>query len=202
MIFSYRSNIREDDQLLSRLCGYCYTANKIPIVICEESVWRDVSKYQEVIIELSKRATSVHRNDRIITNEELNMIIQDIDEHKRKPYMFENINMNKYGTLFDDKNKLKKKDKINMLMKIIRENDCNSLVEFINNSNCKQITMPKTEASYKKHVEDVYKKYQENRNFVIDFTPAEKNNDCWMGIIDNKNNRVFIIVWVVNSTVI
>jgi hypothetical protein len=88
-----------------------------------------------------------------------------------------------------------------MAIEIIKENN-NSLYEFITNSQCKQVTTPDESSSYKKHVEDVYKKYKENKNFVIDFTPKDKENDCWMCIIDKKNNRFFIIVWVVNSTVI
>ena len=198
MIFGCSSTIRDNDQLLSRLCGYCYTVDKVPIVVCDKSVWRDVSKYQEVIIKLTKKAMT--DNDRILTDEDLNMIIQDIDENKRIPYMFEDLDMNKYEDLF--RSKMSYKDKKNMVFEIIKENN-NSLYEFITNSKCKEITRPEiSDSSYKKHVEDVYKKYKENKNFVIDFTQEDKKDDCWLGIIDNKNNRLFIIVWVVNSTVI
>lgn len=197
MIFGCSSTIRDNDQLLSRLCGYCYTVDKVPIVICDKNVWRDVSKYQEVVIKLTKKA--MIDNDRILTDEDLNMIIQGIDKNKRIPYMFEDFNMNKYENLFKPttQNGIKKE----IIIEIIKENN-NSLYEFIINSQCKQVTTPDESSSYKKHVEDVYKKYKENKNFVIDFTPKDKENDCWMCIIDKKNNRFFIIVWVVNSTVI
>ena len=33
----------------------------------------------------------------------------------------------------------------------------------------------------------------------IDLSPQDKMNDCWMGIIDARNFRVFVLVWVVNS---
>ena len=197
MIFGSSSAIRDNDQLLSRLCGYCYTVDKVPIVVCDKNVWRDVSKYQEVVIELTKKAMT--DNDRILTDEDLNIIIQGIDKNKRIPYMFEDLDMNKYENLF--KPTILKKEKKPMVIEIIKDNN-NSLYEFITNSKCKQITTPEESSSYKKHVEDVYKKYKENKNFVIDFTPEDKANDCWMCIIDKKNNRFFIIVWVVNSTVI
>ena len=199
MIFSSSSNICEDEQLLSRVCGYCYTLVK-PLVVCEENVWDNVTKYQKAIIKLSEIAICDNHKDRILSIKKLNSIIHDIDENKRRPYMFEGFDMDKYGSLFNNNNKIKDYKK-NMVMEIIKENNT-SLYEFINNSKCKQITTPVEEASYKKHIIDVYKKYQENKNFVIDFTPEEKKNDSWMGIIDNKNNRLFIIVWVVNSIVI
>lgn len=199
MILGSSSTIREDEQLLSRVCGYCYLFDKKPLVVCEKNIWDDVSKYQKVIIKLSEIAMSNNQNDRIVTTDKLNLIIQDIDENKRRPYMFQNLDldMNKYDTLFGKKNGNKKE----IIMEIVKENN-NSLYLFITNSKCKQITMPDTTSSYKKHVIDVYYKYIENKNFVIDFTPEEKRNDCWMGIIDNKNKRLFVIVWVVNSTAI
>lgn len=210
MIFSSNSTIREEDQLLSRVCGYCYTNNIIPKVICEKDVWSDVSKYQKVMIKLSKIAICDNRNDRILSTEKLNSIINDIDENKRRPYMFENLDMNKYGNLFKCP-LMTNHERKNMVMEIIRENNT-SLYNFINHSKCKQITQPgrnkelttdlENTASYKKHVIDVYKKYKENKNFIIDFTPEDKEDDCWQGIIDSINNRLFIIVWVVKSTLI
>ena len=210
MIFSSSSNICEDEQLLSRACGYCYTLVK-PLVVCQEDVWDDVTKYQETIIKLSEIATSHNRNDRIITTEKLISILHDIDVNKRRPYMFEGFDMDKYGSLFKCAS-MTNHERKNMVMEIIKENNT-SLYDFINHSKCKQITQPgkkeqlttedlEKTPSYKKHVIDVYKKYKENKNFVIDFTPEDKKEDCWQGIIDSINNRLFIIVWVVKSTLI
>lgn len=198
MIFGCSSTIREDDQLLSRVCGYCYSSNKKPTVICEEKIWEDVSNYQKVMIKITKKAMSYNRSDRILTDEDLNSMIQTLNSNKRPPYMFENLNMNQYGKLFDDYINLNKEEKQELVKNIIRENNM-LLYNFITNSNCKQITKPTSEDSYKKHVTDVYKLYQKNTNCIIDLSREEKRNNCWMGIIDIKYNRIFILVWVMNS---
>lgn len=62
MIFgSSSANIREEEQLLSRVCGYCYDANIKPKVICDKNVWDRVTKYQKIVIKLSEKAMSDNR---------------------------------------------------------------------------------------------------------------------------------------------
>ena len=197
LIFGCDSKIREEEQLMSRVCGYCYS-DIIPTVICSRKAWENVSKYQEVVIELSKIALLDDEKERILDEEKFNAIIQKIDGHKRVPFMFEGFDGSE--DIFVEK-KLNKKQKFNFFMSRIE--DINpGLAKFIKESNCKQITMPKENGSYKRHVEDVYRKVQEKKNFIIDFTPEEKEHDCWMGIIDSRQNRFFIITWVIDSTYI
>lgn len=83
MIFSGGGNLRENDQLMSRVCGYCYTADNKPTVVCSRDVWEDVSKYQEVVVELTKLAMSANQEDRVLDEEKMNEIIQNIDRNKR-----------------------------------------------------------------------------------------------------------------------
>jgi hypothetical protein len=75
MIFGCSSgNIREEEQLLSRVCGYCYDANIKPKVICGKDVWERVSKYQKVVIKLTEKAMSDNRN---LTTDELESIMRE-----------------------------------------------------------------------------------------------------------------------------
>ena len=195
LIFGCGGTVREKEQLMSRVCGYCYS-DIVPTVVCSEKSWENVSKYQEVVIELSKIALLEDEKERILDEEKFNSIIQKIDSHKRVPVMLEGFDGSE--DIFIEK-KLNKEQKIDFFIDHLRESNP-GLVKFMEESNCKQITMPESEKSYKKHVEDAFKKVQEKKNFVIDFTPKEKENDCWMGIVDSKQNRLFVITWVVDST--
>jgi len=170
----------------------------VPTVVCSQKSWENVSKYQEVVIELSKMALLENEEERILDEEKLNSVIQKIDSHKRVPIMIEDFDGSE--DIFIEK-KLNKEQKIKFFIDQLKLRELNpGLVKFMEYSNCKQITMPESEKSYKKHVEDVFKKVQEKKNFVIDFTPKEKENNCWMGIVDNKQNKLFVITWVVDST--
>jgi len=191
IIFGCDGSVREEEQLLSRVCGYCYSLENKPIVVCPLDIWNDVSKYQEVVIELSKLAMSENQEDLLLTESKLNSIIQNIDKHKRIPRMVDGFDGSE--DIFVEK-KLNKEQKIEFFKEQFPD-----LVNFMKESKCKQITMPKENGSYKKHVEDVFKKVQENKNFVIDFTPSEKESNCWMGIVDSRKNRLFVITWVVDS---
>jgi hypothetical protein len=191
VIFGCDGPVREEEQLLSRVCGYCYSLKNKPIVVCPLDIWNDVSKYQEVVIEISKLAMSENQEDRIFDESKLNSIIQNIDKHKRIPRMVDGFDGSE--DIFVEK-KLNKEQKIEFFKEQFPD-----LVNFMKESKCKQITMPKENGSYKKHVEDVFKKVQENKNFVIDFTPSDKESNCWMGIVDSRKNRLFVITWVVDS---
>jgi hypothetical protein len=195
MIFSGGGNLRENDQLMSRVCGYCYSAENKPTVVCSQGVWDEVSKYQEVIIEVAKLAMSSNHEDRILDEDKMNTIINNIDRNKRVPFMFDGFSEN--DVIFTGSRKERKK----ALFDRVRTSNP-ELFMFTRESKCKQITRPRTPESYKKHVEDTYSKYLENKNFIIDFSPQDKMDDCWMAVIDSINHRVFVIVWVVNSTCI
>jgi hypothetical protein len=76
LIFGCGGTLREEEQLMSRVCGYCYTDNYVPTVVCPQKVWENVSKYQEVIIEISKQAMLESKEEREFNEEKLNSIIQ------------------------------------------------------------------------------------------------------------------------------
>ena len=195
MIFSGGGNLRENDQLMSRVCGYCYSAENKPTIVCSRGVWDDVSKYQEVIIDLTKLAMSPTQEDRMLDEDKMNSIIQNMDRNKRTPFMLDGFTGSE--DIFNGSKKERRKALFDHVKTVNPE-----LFMFMTESKCKQITRPRTPESYKKHVEDAYSKYLENKNFIIDFSPQDKLDDCWMGIIDSINHRVFVIVWVVNSTCI
>ena len=84
------SVVREEEQLMSRVCGYCYS-DIVPTVVCSQKSWENVSKYQEVVIKLSKMALMEDISDRTIDEQKLNSIIQALDGHKRVPLMIDDF---------------------------------------------------------------------------------------------------------------
>ena len=132
---------------------------------------------------------------RMLDEDKMNTIIQNIDRNKRVPFMFDGFSEN--DVIFTGSKQERKKALFGHVQTSNPE-----LFMFMEGSKCKQITKPRTPESYKKHVEDTYRKYIENKNFIIDFSPQDKMDDCWMAVIDSINHRVFVIVWVVNSTCI
>jgi hypothetical protein len=133
-------------------------------------------------------------SDRIIDEQKLNSIIQALDGHKRVPLMIDDFSGEEEIFL---RNKLTNNEKINFFVHHFGKLNPN-LMTFMKESNCTKITMPKEDPSYKRHVEDAFKSYQAKKNFVIDLNAQDKESNCWIGIIDNRLNRLFVIVWVVN----
>lgn len=115
MIFgSSSANIREEEQLLSRVCGYCYDANRKPKVICDKDIWDRVTRYQKVVIKLSEKAMGDNRN---LTTEEFEIIMceaimQDNDKNTEIDYKIFNTADDGIKFTFD-KFKFKLNERIN-----------------------------------------------------------------------------------------
>ncbi len=75
LIFGCKGSPREEEQLMSRVCGYCYS-DIIPTVVCSQKSWENVSMYQDAIIKLSQLALSEDTEERILDEEKLTAIIQ------------------------------------------------------------------------------------------------------------------------------
>lgn len=103
MIFSGGGNLRENDQLMSRVCGYCYSAENKPIVVCSQGVWDEVSKYQEVIIELAKLAMSPNREDRVLDEVKFMEVIQMINNREIPPMIkVHTVEVSEYELITND----------------------------------------------------------------------------------------------------
>jgi hypothetical protein len=135
MIFGNSSaNIREEEQLLSRVCGYCYDANIKPNVICEKDVWERVSKYQKVVIKLTEKAMSDNRN---LTTDELELIMretimQDNDNNTELDYKVFNTADDGIKFTFDNfKINLKERFNNNAPKELQQNNGENPSIEYL-----------------------------------------------------------------------
>lgn len=119
------------------------------------------------------------------------------DNNKRVPVIVENIE--KTSNIFIP-GILNVQEKVDMILEILNKQGLNKLAAFIKNPNVLrgQITMPMTDNSYKKHIEDVVKAYINNAPFCIDNT--HKNNNNWQCFIDNRQYRLCFVVWVVDKS--
>lgn len=123
--------------------------------------------------------------------------IRTKDNNKRVPVIVENIE--KTSNIFIP-GILNVQEKVDMILEILNKQELNKLAAFIKNPNVLrgQITMPMTDNSYKKHIEDVVKAYMNNVPFCIDNT--HKNNNNWQCFIDNRQYRLCFVVWVVDES--
>ena len=91
--------------------------------------------------------------------------------------------------------KLSKSNKKQFIFDIVNNTD-EKLYKYITNTDCVQITMPIAEGSYKKHITDIVKK---NKPCTIDLTPEDKEKNNWQLFIDNRENRLCFVIWVVDE---
>uniref|UniRef100_A0A6C0DYE8 Uncharacterized protein n=1 Tax=viral metagenome TaxID=1070528 RepID=A0A6C0DYE8_9ZZZZ len=64
---------------------------------------------------------------------------------------------------------------------------------------CKQITRPDTDNSYKKHISDSINKYNFNQPFIIDLKPEERQKNNWQCYIDSRESRLIFLVWCLDE---
>jgi hypothetical protein len=117
-------------------------------------------------------------------------------KNKRVPIVVENID--KHHIIFTD-SKLSVNVKVKEIVEILNKQGLNKLIEFIQHPNVvrSQITAPSTDTSYKKHIVDVVKSYNNNSPFSIDNIHKDKNN--WQCFIDTREHRLCFVIWVVDE---
>lgn len=88
-------------------------------------------------------------------------------------------------------------EKKKFIFNIVKDID-EKLYKYITNTavTCKQITTPIEDGSYKRHVIDIVNK---NKPCVIDLEPKDKEKNNWQLFIDNRENRLCFVIWVVDE---
>ena len=196
-------NIEEQQQLVSRMNGYTHKGI-VPKIVCSENTHRDLLVYEKMIIKTMTIMSNPNKNDRKcdilfferIVNEAKNETLFYCKPNERVPIMF-NLE-NNMSFLPSLQSCITKEEKVIKIKGYIKDKN-NKLYEFINSSNCKQITTPVSDKSYKKHIIDVYNNYKKHKRFSVDFNNKDKQKNSWQCFIDTKKNRFFIILWVVDS---
>ena len=86
------------------------------------------------------------------------------------------------------------------MWKGIKDNETyTKLLNFINTTNvhCIQITQPKTDSSYKKHITDVVNASITNTSYSVDLSQDSKDKNNWQMFIDNREKRLCFVIWSV-----
>jgi hypothetical protein len=142
----------------------------------------------------------ISKSNVFMDSKNIKNLVPVIRKHKNKrvPIVVENIDIN--NVLFT-KNRLSVNRKVEEILDILKKHDLRKLIEFINHPNVvrSQITAPDTDNSYKKHIEDVVKSYNNNSPFSIDNVHKDKNN--WQCFIDTREHRLCFVIWVVDEEI-
>jgi hypothetical protein len=88
----------------------------------------------------------------------------------------------------------KRKNKEDMLKKLFMEK-IPEMYEKIKDYSIKQISTPNTDNSYDKNVIKMAKKAERKEKGYLNFTEEEKKSNIWQAIIDNRENRIILIIY-------
>lgn len=88
-----------------------------------------------------------------------------------------------------------KREKLNKIKNFIKNQNDDKVYDFCNNHRNKQITIPKTEKSRKKHIINAIQKYEKNEPFSIALSKEWKNENNWQVFIDKHNYNIIVIIW-------
>lgn len=105
--------------------------------------------------------------------------------------------------IFHFPNGEKNKDKkVGFVVDFIKDKEkYERLYNFITNPNtkCCQATKPNLDGSYQKHINPLVKHIHSNVPCSIDFKPEDKLTNSWNLYIDNREHRLFVLLWVIDD---
>lgn len=175
-------------QLLGRATGHKNFINDITLIIPEELYISFSSRLRNVEYIMNKKHEDIFFESLRNTNKDefiaYNVpIVIDIKDNDMK--------------ILKNLKKEDRKDEIYRLTKSIISKESNKY----NRQNLIYVTEPNTDNSYKKHIIDYVKKYQNGtRCGLIDIKWKSRDKEyyykkCWMTFIDNRKNRLIILLW-------
>jgi hypothetical protein len=112
---------------------------------------------------------------------------------KRIPIII--VGLNETDIIFTTK---KKAEKIEFVLTILNNNETYSkLFNFITNPDvvCAQISQPKQDTSYKKHITDVVNANINKTSYSVDLKGKNKDKNNWQLFIDNREKRLCFVIW-------
>ena len=93
------------------------------------------------------------------------------------------------------------KKKIEFIKSVTNNTTYQRLYNFICKTNvvCSQISNPKTDKSYEKHITKVVNASKNNRPYSIDLTDEKKGVNNWQCFIDCREYRLCFVIWTIDS---
>jgi hypothetical protein len=203
------SNGDEGYQMVARCCGNIKNFAKYhkPLIYVSEKTDLLIRQQENLAVEFAKKFFQGEEDSMIkVTRDMLKEAIGDdateggeggegVSEtgnlYKRVPVIVDGLSDDDITFITN----AKRKEKIVFILDKIKTN--NILYNFIKNKNvcCAQITQPKTNNSYKKHITPVVNASISNIQYSIDLTQKYKDKNNWQCFIDNKENRLCFVVW-------
>jgi hypothetical protein len=139
--------------------------------------------------------------DGIVTNEDLKDI-NDVDGERNKMHVPIKIDITD-----DEFNEIQETSRGNKRVKFILEeiisNRKFNLYRKLKNNydKCIQCTIPDTDGSYKRHITDAIRKFNNNEKFKIDIHGNDKNINSYQFFIDSKSNIKCILIVIYDGKV-
>ena len=118
-----------------------------------------------------------------------------INNNKEIPVIIE---IEKDNPIFKEK-KFEIKNKI--IESILKNKNENRLLKFIKDKDtiCGQISNPKTDGSYKKHITDVVQSADKNKPYSLSLKPEIKKKNNYQVFIDSRKYRLCFVIWSLDS---
>ena len=203
------SNGDEGYQMVARCCGNIknFDSYHKPVIYVSEKTDLLIRQQENLAVEFAKKFFQGEEDSMIkVTRDMLKEAIgDDVTEggeggegvadtgnlYKRVPVIVDGLSDDDIIFITN----AKRKEKIVFILDKIKTNTI--LYNFIKNKNvcCAQITQPKTNNSYKKHITPVVNASISNTRYSIDLTQKYKDKNNWQCFIDNKENRLCFVVW-------
>ena len=123
--------------------------------------------------------------------------INQEEVNKRVPIIIDGLN--ETDIIFT---KIKKNERIRFILNILMDNEnYKNLFNYINNPDviCSQISLPKSDNSYKKHITDVVNASIVNTPYIVDLKAKYKDKNNWQVFIDNREKRLCFVIWSINK---
>ena len=101
----------------------------------------------------------------------------------------------------DEISKIPSNEKKKFIFNIVKDTD-EKLYKYITNTAVEdplQMSTPISDNSYKKHITDIVNKNKKNKPCTIDLKPKTKEVNNWQVFIDNRENRLCFVIWVVDQ---
>lgn len=162
------------------------------------------TEYVEVINIWSPKKVIHIANEQIaLTNESLKKDPEEFKEtdfrkKSKKEIMEPAMTVPKIIKVSDEEfNSLKKKGRSwdeSSFISVIKKYD-EELVKEINKMKKLQITLPETDDSYKKHIEDPMNAINENKKFAIDIKKGKESDNLYQIYIDSKNKSLIVSLY-------
>lgn len=164
---------------------------KISTLVTTSRMIKVVSEKEDIACNIASIVYNKGLSD--VGKEEILLASGKIDEYNNEMKKEVPIIISTTSDIITRLKALSTSDKKTLVLNLLLNKD--RKFDYINRYNCKQISIPESENSYKKHILDPIKWAMEKKRGMLDFTPDEKKTNIWQAFIDERKNRIIVIIY-------